>query len=201
MSEAPLPPMKRALLDSAIEVFAQKGLHGTRIVDVTDHAGVAAGSFYTYFESKEDLFLEVVEGLKTRHAEAIPQPRIASLNEAKQWLSEVAQLYVQRLMSGAALWRMVNSAALGNTQVAAKLEAQSDPLAATLSSELELWAQRNWVDSGIPSTVTAEALIALAEQSVQYWSAANPRVGPATAAAIVADAWQAIVQFDPQEQP
>ena len=49
------------LLDAARRVFEEKGYVDTRIGDITAEAAVAHGTFYTYFESKHELFREVVE--------------------------------------------------------------------------------------------------------------------------------------------
>ena len=42
---------------AATEVINEKGLNNTSIEDITTRAGVAQGSFYTYFKSKEDVVL------------------------------------------------------------------------------------------------------------------------------------------------
>ena len=47
---------QRAILDAAAAEFGEKGFHESSIVSITIRAGVALGSFYTYFESKEALF-------------------------------------------------------------------------------------------------------------------------------------------------
>ncbi len=46
---------RRDLIDAAIKVFAQKGVNRTTVADITAVAGVAKGTFYLYFESKEHL--------------------------------------------------------------------------------------------------------------------------------------------------
>jgi AcrR family transcriptional regulator len=51
------------LLRGAREVFEQKGFHDTRVVDITTSAGVSYGTFYTYFDSREAVFSEVVDQL------------------------------------------------------------------------------------------------------------------------------------------
>ena len=43
----------RALLDAAAAEFGEKGFHESSVVSITSRAGVALGSFYTYFDSKE----------------------------------------------------------------------------------------------------------------------------------------------------
>jgi AcrR family transcriptional regulator len=42
------------------ELFAEKGLYEPRIEDITQRAGIAKGTLYRYFRSKEDLILAVV---------------------------------------------------------------------------------------------------------------------------------------------
>ncbi len=69
----------RALLDAAALEFGANGFHATGITDITRRAGVALGSFYTYFASKEDIFRALVSDLSaqvkanvTPHVEAAP---------------------------------------------------------------------------------------------------------------------------------
>ena len=50
---------KAELLAEARQVFAEKGYKKTNISDITKRAGMAVGSFYKYYESKEAIFLEV----------------------------------------------------------------------------------------------------------------------------------------------
>lgn len=48
------------LLAAAGRVFERDGFLSARVADIAVAAGVAHGSFYTYFDSKEDVFREVV---------------------------------------------------------------------------------------------------------------------------------------------
>lgn len=41
------------------ELFNEKGFKDTSIADITTLAGIAAGTFYLYYPSKEDLFMEI----------------------------------------------------------------------------------------------------------------------------------------------
>ncbi len=52
---------KRALiLETALEIFATYGYHGASISMISQHAGIAKGLLYNYFESKEELLKAVV---------------------------------------------------------------------------------------------------------------------------------------------
>ena len=46
----------RKILDAAREEFGERGFSDSSIVGITQRAGVALGTFYTYFDSKEELF-------------------------------------------------------------------------------------------------------------------------------------------------
>ncbi|OQW40841.1 MAG: TetR family transcriptional regulator [Proteobacteria bacterium SG_bin5] len=54
---------RRALLDAARREFGDHGFHAASISGITRRAGVALGSFYTYFESKEAIFTALVRDM------------------------------------------------------------------------------------------------------------------------------------------
>jgi AcrR family transcriptional regulator len=54
-------PKRQLLMESAAEVFATQGFASTRVADIAQHAGVAKGTVYEYFSSKEELFFAVFE--------------------------------------------------------------------------------------------------------------------------------------------
>jgi len=53
------PTTKTALIKSAVKMFRLKGFQMTRVSDIVSDAGVAQGTFYNYFHSKEEVFREV----------------------------------------------------------------------------------------------------------------------------------------------
>ena len=57
---------QRALLDAAAAEFGEKGFHDSSVVSITGRAGVALGTFYTYFESKDALFRALVRDMSER---------------------------------------------------------------------------------------------------------------------------------------
>lgn len=56
----------RTLLDAAAAEFGEKGFHESSVVSITGRAGMALGSFYTYFDSKESLFRALVEDMSAQ---------------------------------------------------------------------------------------------------------------------------------------
>ncbi len=61
---------RRRLLDAAERVFGELGFYDASIVKLTEAAGVAQGTFYLYFASKQEIFEELVRDLnaRVRHA-------------------------------------------------------------------------------------------------------------------------------------
>ena len=56
----------RALLDAAALEFGEKGFHDGSISGITGRAGVALGTFYTYFDSKDSIFRALVTDMSAR---------------------------------------------------------------------------------------------------------------------------------------
>ncbi len=68
----------RKLLDAATVEFGERGFHEASISGITRRAGVALGSFYTYFDSKDAIFRALVadmsESVKQAARDAIVEP-------------------------------------------------------------------------------------------------------------------------------
>jgi TetR/AcrR family fatty acid metabolism transcriptional regulator len=52
---------KQEILQAAIQAFASKGAAATKIHDIAEAAGVSQGTIYLYFDSKEEIFEEVIK--------------------------------------------------------------------------------------------------------------------------------------------
>ena len=52
---------RQRLLDSALAVFARNGYERATVDEIVREAGFSKGAFYVHFESKEDLFWEMLQ--------------------------------------------------------------------------------------------------------------------------------------------
>lgn len=68
------PRTRAALLQAALETFAEQGFHASSIEQICERAGYTRGAFYSNFSSKEELFLALFDA----HSERIVS-RIAEL--------------------------------------------------------------------------------------------------------------------------
>src|SRR5579862_5553268 len=69
---------RAALVRAARAVFERDGFLEARIVDICAEAGVATGSFYTYFKTKEDAFAALMAEV---HEETL-HPRLAAITDS-----------------------------------------------------------------------------------------------------------------------
>lgn len=71
---------RQALLDAAEAVFGESGFHQATIVEITQRAGVALGTFYLYFPDKKAAFDELVRMLNRTMRQEIRQA-VAALDD------------------------------------------------------------------------------------------------------------------------
>ena len=59
--------IRESLIESAQNLIAEKGYHKTRVEDITRSSGVAKGTFYNYFSSKEELVATFLREMLERY--------------------------------------------------------------------------------------------------------------------------------------
>jgi TetR/AcrR family transcriptional regulator, fatty acid metabolism regulator protein len=85
-----------AILRAAIRTFARSGFFSAQVADVARTAGVAAGTVYLYFRSKDDLLVSIFERVMS---EAIAEGRaaLAGIVDPLERLRRIAHLHLDRL--------------------------------------------------------------------------------------------------------
>jgi TetR/AcrR family transcriptional regulator, fatty acid metabolism regulator protein len=58
---APPPGKRERILDAAVKVFAAEGFYNAKVAQIAHEAGVADGTIYLYFKSKDDLLISLFE--------------------------------------------------------------------------------------------------------------------------------------------
>ena len=74
---------RQKLLDSALQVFARNGYERATVDEIVREAGFSKGAFYVHFETKEDLFWEMLEERITAQQETFRQVVDSSLSVAE----------------------------------------------------------------------------------------------------------------------
>lgn len=87
---------RERILASAISAFSENGFYRTRICDIAGAAGVADGTVYLYFESKEQLLAAIFEDSMNRFLSAT-RGEIENLVGAENKLRHLFELHLDTL--------------------------------------------------------------------------------------------------------
>jgi AcrR family transcriptional regulator len=79
---------RQKLLDAAAQVFAEEGLDAASVEAICERAGFTRGAFYSNFETKDELFLELAGRVARARVDSVRQ-RVAQL-EGEGDLEDVA---------------------------------------------------------------------------------------------------------------
>src|SRR6185437_16148619 len=89
---------RQQLLDAALAQFADSGFQATSVDDIARAAGVSRATLYQYFESREDIAVELLEecGAALRRVVrrlGVLGPDAAGYENLHWWLGEWAYVY------------------------------------------------------------------------------------------------------------
>ncbi|WP_404330025.1 TetR/AcrR family transcriptional regulator [Mesobacillus maritimus] len=77
------------LIESGMKLFATKGYHRTSVQEITSEAGVSKGSFYVYFQSKEEFMLTAYQYFYTRIKEKIERVKVENLSPRESLAKQI----------------------------------------------------------------------------------------------------------------
>ena len=103
MLPAPLIPdrpvvadKRGAILRAAIQVFAHNGYFNSKVADIAREAGVADGTVYLYFKSKEEILHSIFDR-NMEEAIADGKKRLEGVTDPRERLRSIAHMHLDRL--------------------------------------------------------------------------------------------------------
>jgi TetR/AcrR family fatty acid metabolism transcriptional regulator len=87
---------REAILRAAIEVFAHNGYFNSKVADIARQAGVADGTVYLYFKSKEEILHSIFDR-SMEEAIAEGKRQLGTITDPKEKLRRIALLHLERL--------------------------------------------------------------------------------------------------------
>ena len=100
---------REALLNAAADVVGESGYEGATIVEVTRRAGLSPGSFYQYFESREDLFHQLLPAVGEKLLAVLAQSS-HDAPDAVESEARAIRAYFDFLRSGSPIMRVFREA-------------------------------------------------------------------------------------------
>jgi AcrR family transcriptional regulator len=184
-----------ALVDAAQKVFERDGFLDARITDITAAAHTATGSFYTYFNGKEEIFLAVVEALDEvglhppsleylaeRHADPADLTaditahhrayletyhRNARMMRVVEEVTNVSDSFRRQRTARAQTWIEASRDAIAELQRERRADPGIDPL--TAARALSLMLSRSAYVTFVLEEEGAESIDGLAETLTRLW--------------------------------
>ena len=87
---------REAILRSAIRVFSQNGYFNSKVADIARDAGIADGTVYLYFKSKEEILHSIFDRAMEEFISE-GKREIAEITEPDKRLRRIAQLHLEKL--------------------------------------------------------------------------------------------------------
>ncbi len=96
VARAVIPDKREAILRAAIKVFAGKGYFNSKVADIASEAGIADGTVYLYFKSKEEILHSIFDRAMEEFI-AEGKREIAKIERADEKLRRIAELHLEKL--------------------------------------------------------------------------------------------------------
>ena len=167
---------RAALVAGAREVFERDGLLDARIADIASAAGVATGSFYTHFESKEDAFAAVIAEV---HEETL-HPRIEVPRDSDDPIAGIRaahRAYLEAYRRNARLMALLEQASMVDDNFRRLRLQRADVLARRNAKSIKRLQAAGFADPTLDPLVTAHALNAMVSRMANLVYVHGEKIG------------------------
>jgi AcrR family transcriptional regulator len=161
---------RAALVKAARGLFEKNGFLDTNVGDITRKARVAHGTFYTYFNSKEEIFTEVVEGLLGDFQRiAAEEPTVSDHGSISERIERANRGYIRAYEANARMMAVLEQVATFNSRLAQMRRATRSFWRQRNSEAIRRWQERGIIDSSIDPDYAASALGSMVDRSAYVW--------------------------------
>jgi TetR/AcrR family transcriptional regulator, fatty acid metabolism regulator protein len=87
---------REAILRSAIKVFAKKGYFSSKVADIASEAGIADGTVYLYFKSKDEILHSIFDRAMEEFIDE-GKRELENITDIKEKLRRIATLHLEKL--------------------------------------------------------------------------------------------------------
>ena len=161
------------LVEAARTVFEEHGFLDARISDIAEGAGLSHGSFYHYFESKDEVFLEVAEAQEDRlSSHSVVDSGLldpASPGTFRDRLRESNRAYLADYRDAARLMGVIEQVSRYHDQVGATRFARQQLYTRRAEDSIRHLQHVGLADPDLDASVAAPALTAMVTRFAEMW--------------------------------
>jgi AcrR family transcriptional regulator len=160
---------RERLVDAGWRVFESQGFMDARITDITAKAGVATGSFYSYFDSKEELFAEVALRFSNKIYETTATPAEQRIDDLRVRIDANNRRYLKAYRENAQMLKVIEQMASLNPECARIRREVRRAFVARNERGIRRLQEQGLADPEIDAHTAASALASMIDNFAYVW--------------------------------
>lgn len=156
------------LLEAARYCFGKFGYANTNVERIVNQAGLARGSFYTYFESKAELFRLLVATIDRDINEQVATLAKTERGDVVTNLLASNRNYLRVVARNADLYRLVDEMAAHDAEVQKRRLKSRQKHVTRVAETIRRWQRNGLATKGIDADLTAAALVSMLSGFAQW---------------------------------
>jgi len=159
------------LLEAAKEVFEEDGFLEARISDIAERAGLSHGSFYHYFDSKEEIFREVAEAVEDQLSAPLGGVILDPESHAPphERIREALRRHLESYRREAKIMGVIEQMSRHDKQVRDVRTARHEHYQRLVSSSIRALQEHGLADPELDPKIAAAALGAMTSRFPEMW--------------------------------
>ncbi|MET0850722.1 MAG: TetR/AcrR family transcriptional regulator [Candidatus Rokuibacteriota bacterium] len=181
------PDRPQQIIEAAVRIFARKGYYNSRVSDIAREAGLAAGTIYLYFKTKDDILVTLFRE-KMAHFVSSLRKAIAAEPDAVAKIRRLVRLHFEMLEGDPELAEVVQvELRQGQKFFRGASAHEISSYFALIGSVLEEGVAQGQVRPELPIKVATKALFGAMDQMTTSWVLGKRAYRLADTAETVAD--------------
>lgn len=155
------------ILKTAIDLFSKKGFEATSVESITRRARIAKGTFYNFFEKKEDVLLYFLDREYSKSEEEIER----KLNSQQTFIDQVElsiTAYIKHIFPNREFSKVLIKERIG--KIGSGKNKNESHLMQALSQSIDMAKQRDEIGHTVNTRRLTEMIFALYTMYVIYWT-------------------------------
>jgi AcrR family transcriptional regulator len=158
-------------VSSAKEIFEHDGFLDARISDIAQRAGLSHGSFYHYFESKEEVFREVAAEVDERLSAPLENVILDPSSSASPYerIHEAIRLHLESYRAEARIMGVIEQVARFDQEAGASRFERHQRYLAEIADSIRNLQRHGLVDDRLDPTIAAAGLGSMTYRFPEMW--------------------------------
>jgi AcrR family transcriptional regulator len=159
------------LLEAAKEIFEENGFLNARISDISQRANLSHGSFYHYFESKEQIFREVAKAVDDRLTQPLTEIVLDDTSGASpiERLRSALRVHFEQYRDEARIMGVIEQVSRYDAEVNAARQKQHRFHSGKIADSIRALQKRGMADPDLDPVLAAAAIGALTYRFAELW--------------------------------